>query len=64
MTRPPIDQIDSALDLLRTAWCALQNDGWLDEQNIRAVSGTIEAAIQRLGPVRQHVNEVHGRGSA
>lgn len=60
MKATPIDQMDLALDLLRTAWCALQDHGWLDEQNIRAVSGTIEAAIKRLEPVRAHVNEVHG----
>lgn len=51
-----IDQMDTALDLLRTAETAMYADLMLDEETLTAIRGTIGRALKTLAPVREAVN--------
>lgn len=48
------DQMDRAMDRLRTAHLALspENRSWLDDDNLMAVWATIEQCIRDFEPVR------------
>ena len=48
---------DEGLDILRTSQLALMADGWIGQDEIVAIRGAIEAAIRKLGPVREVVNK-------
>ncbi|MEJ0092574.1 MAG: hypothetical protein WDN46_12550 [Methylocella sp.] len=59
---PMIDQIDAGLDLLNTAFLALMADrGFLDDDAISSVAATLQHAMNRLGPIREKINDEHGR---
>lgn len=51
-----IDQMDTALDLLRTAETAMYADLMLDGETLVAIRGTIGRALMALAPVREAVN--------
>ncbi len=57
-----IDEMDAALDLIRTAELALYADGWVNDDAIEFIRGCLEQGIKRLRPVREAVNVAHGEG--
>lgn len=62
MTSPaPIDQMDVGISLVKTAWLAMQDTGWVDDEALMAISETLELALRTLKPVRALLNEQHGR---
>ena len=48
----PLDEIDEAIDVLETAWLAMQADGWLGADALRSIASTINRATKILKPAR------------
>ena len=55
-----IDQMDHALDELRTVWAALHARDLLTDELMEAATNTLNDAILKLEPVREAVNKAHG----
>jgi len=56
-TRPPIDQMDMGMDLLRTVHAGMQDLTFLDRDALLALNGTMFVAIDILQPVRDVLNK-------
>lgn len=56
------DQMDRALDKLRTVHQALapESNGWLSDDLLLSIWGTLEGAIRDLAPVRNRLQGVEG----
>lgn len=59
---PVIDQMDLGMNLLHTAWLALMNAGWCDDNGVERACATLDHAISTLTAVREAVNKAHGEG--
>ena len=64
MKPAPIDQMDVGISLVKTAWLAMQDTGWVDADALMAISETLELALSILKPVREMINEQHGSAAA
>lgn len=58
-SRQPVDEVARALSILAVIGLALGNHDELDEVALAAVRHTVEIAMEKLGPVRDDLNEAH-----
>lgn len=48
----PADRLNAGLDLLLTAYVAMNASGWLDEEAMDAIRHTVDRGIECLRPLR------------
>lgn len=55
-----IDQMDAGMDIMRTVRMALMSE-WFDPKELLSIAGTMTRGIEALEPVREAINEEHGK---
>lgn len=58
----PADRLNAGLDLLLTAYLAMNATGWLDEEAMDAIRHTVDRGIDCLRPLRTVLEDIQSAG--
>ncbi|MCG5237112.1 hypothetical protein [Xanthobacter oligotrophicus] len=58
----PADRLNAGLDLLLTAYVAMNATGWLDEEAMNAIRHTVDRGIECLRPLRVVLEDMQSAG--